>query len=108
MEVRGLNLSASGSLATGRRSTVPHRGNEPEGAAARPVGTSAEEKIASVIVRQEFPQNTRLHLDEESNRIVAQVLDENNEVIRQLPPQELLDISARFNRLEGILFNEQR
>jgi hypothetical protein len=64
--------------------------------------------VDSVIVQQEFPPNTRLRLDEESNRIVAQVLDENNEVIRQLPPQELLDITARFNRLEGILFDEQR
>ena len=64
--------------------------------------------IASVFVQKEFPPNTRLHLDKESNRIVAQVLDENNEVVRQLPPQELLDISARFNRLEGIIFDEQR
>ena len=67
-----------------------------------------KDPIASVFVQQDFPPNTRLHLDEESNRIVAQVLDENNEVIRQLPPQELLDISARFNRLEGIIFDEQR
>ncbi len=63
--------------------------------------------IDSVIVHQQFPRNTRLRVDEASNRIVAQILDENNEVVRQLPPQELLDISARFNRLEGILFDEQ-
>ncbi len=69
---------------------------------------AVRDAVASLLVQQEFPPNTRLHLDEESNRIVAQVLDENNQVIRQIPSEELLDISVRFNRLEGILFDEQR
>jgi hypothetical protein len=64
--------------------------------------------VESVLVHQEFPPNTRLHLDEESNRIVAQVLDDNNQGVRQSPSEELRDISVRFNRLEGILFDEQR
>lgn len=84
---------------------VPHGTALPEPQSRE---SGAVDAIASVAVRQEFPPNTRLHLDEESNRIVAQILDENNEVVRQLPPQELLDISARFNRLQGILFDEQR
>lgn len=76
-----------------------------------PVATAnvdrSKNAVDSVIVQQQFPRNTRLRIDEASKQIVAQILDENNEVVRQLPPQELLDISARFNRLEGILFDEQ-
>jgi len=76
-----------------------------------PVATANTERfqnaVDSVIVQQQFPKNTRLRIDEASKQIVAQILDENNEVVRQLPPQELLDISARFNRLEGILFDKQ-
>ena len=58
-------------------------------------------------VQQQLPPNTRLRVDKESNRIVAQILDENNEVVRQIPPEALLEISSRFNRLEGLLFNRE-
>ena len=56
-------------------------------------------------VQQQLPPNTRLHLDEATQQIVAQILDENNEVVRQIPPEALLELSARFNRLEGLLFD---
>lgn len=50
---------------------------------------------------------TRLRVDAETQRIVAQIVDENGEVIRQLPPEELLELSVRFRRLEGLLFNRE-
>lgn len=50
---------------------------------------------------------TRIRVDKESNRIVTQIIGENNEVIRQLPPQELLDFSARFKKLQGLLFDQR-
>ena len=89
-------LNEKSSLSSGEQAKEATQDNAPR------------EPIASLRVQQEFPPNTRLHLDEATNRIVAQVLDENNQVVRQIPSEELLDISARFNRLEGILFNEQR
>ncbi len=89
-----------GNEATPAPITQRSRNQEANSAVQRP------DPVRSIVVQQEFPPNTRLHLDKESNRIVAQVLDDNNEVIRQIPAQELLDISARFNRLEGIIFDE--
>lgn len=71
-------------------------------AAARPSGVPRR-----LGVQQPLPPNTRLRVDEESKQIVAQVLDENNQVIRQIPPEALLELSARFNRLEGLLFNRE-
>jgi hypothetical protein len=53
------------------------------------------------------PTGTRLRVDPETKRIVAQIVDENGEVIRQLPPEELLELSVRFKRLEGLLFNRE-
>ncbi len=61
----------------------------------------------TLAVRQQLPPNTRLRVDEESNRIVAQILDENDEVIRQIPPEALLELSSKFNRLEGLLFDRE-
>lgn len=104
MDVKAIQQSLTApSPAAGRLS--PAAVEAPD--SAPPVATPSRGGVESVIVQQEFPPNTRLRLDEESNRIVAQVLDENNEVVRQVPPQELLEISARFNRLEGVLFDEQ-
>ena len=50
---------------------------------------------------------TRLRVDERTKRIVAQFVDESNNVVRQLPPEELLRISAQFERLQGLLFDEK-
>ena len=51
-------------------------------------------------------KSTKYHIDESSHRIVAQILNENREVIRQLPPEELLEIAARFREVQGILFDK--
>jgi uncharacterized FlaG/YvyC family protein len=111
MEVNGTQgvakLAAAGNTLSRAPAQDTRRNESDVETAETTLQGNEQEAIAAVAVQQEFPPNTRLFLDEESNRIVAQVLDENNEVVRQLPPQELLDISARFNRLEGILFDEQ-
>ena len=44
--------------------------------------------------------------DEASGRTAVQVLDESGEVIRQLPPQEVLDVYARIRNIVGILLDE--
>lgn len=44
--------------------------------------------------------------DEASGRSAVQVLDERGEVIRQIPPQELLDVYARIRDIVGILLDE--
>lgn len=48
---------------------------------------------------------TRLRIDDGTKRIVAQILDENQEVIKQIPPEDLLQIAARLRQLEGLLFD---
>ena len=49
---------------------------------------------------------TRLRIDEASKQIVAQIVNKNNEVIKQIPPEEALKIAARFREVCGKLFNE--
>jgi flagellar protein FlaG len=44
--------------------------------------------------------------DEASGRSAVQVLDDKGEIIRQLPPQELLDVYARIRNIVGILLDE--
>jgi uncharacterized FlaG/YvyC family protein len=50
---------------------------------------------------------TRLRIDEASKRIVAQIMNQNNEVIKQIPPEEALKIAARFREICGKLFDQK-
>ncbi|MCH7958792.1 MAG: flagellar protein FlaG [Candidatus Hydrogenedentes bacterium] len=47
----------------------------------------------------------RLHIDEGTNQVVAEIVDKNDEVIRQLPPEEALRIAARFREVIGLIFD---
>jgi len=46
-------------------------------------------------------------VDRENGEIVAQILDQNGEVIRQIPPEELRELAERFRRLQGLLFDQE-
>ena len=50
--------------------------------------------------------STHLYVDAASKRIVAQIMDENNELIKQIPPEEVLKIAARFAEVNGKLFDK--
>jgi flagellar protein FlaG len=62
------------------------------------------EKINSALIES----GSRLSFihDEASGRSAVQVLDADGNVIRQLPPQELLDVYAKIRNIVGILLDE--
>lgn len=113
MGLDGINISAPQAPDAGRFSNVPETSAKvtvprPEPQKDPVTNEPAPRGIPIQLgVQQTLPPNTRLRVDEESNRIVAQILDENDEVVRQIPPEALLDLSTRFNRLEGLLFNRE-
>lgn len=76
----------------------------------QPADLSAKASPAPVVdkdVELITPSTTRIRVDKESKRIVTQIIDANNEVIRQIPPKEVLEFSARFKKLQGLLFDER-
>ena len=75
---------------------------------ARPVEPVAEERSAPAPSASSLAAvRPRFGVDEATERLVAEIVDENNEVIKQIPPQELLDAVARFRRLQSLLFDER-
>ncbi len=54
-----------------------------------------------------YSSRPRLRVDEGSKRVVAQIVNENNEVIKQIPPEEMLKISARMRWFVGLFFDER-
>lgn len=47
----------------------------------------------------------RIRVDESTERIVVQILNEENEVIKQLPPEDLLEALRQFREITGVLFD---
>jgi len=51
------------------------------------------------------PNLPRFSIRADTKQIVAQIVDEHNKVVRQIPPEELLRAAARMRKLEGMLFD---
>ena len=112
----------------GSTSSAPVQVGDPEGkavAAAKPNTGTQNSKAAEAAERVEkavqdirdFVQDTRRGLnfsvDEKVNRTVVKVIDlENNEVVRQIPREEILDIARSLHDLteeqaKGLLLKEK-
>ncbi len=46
-------------------------------------------------------------MDEATDRIVVQILNANGEVIKQIPPEELLREIAKSREVTGLIFDQQ-
>jgi flagellar protein FlaG len=49
---------------------------------------------------------SRVFHDDATNQFVVQILNDSNEVIRQLPSEDALRIANRFRRITGLLFDQ--
>lgn len=49
----------------------------------------------------------RLRVDADTHRIIAEIIDENDKVVRQIPPEEALRIAAMTRQLLGLLFDQK-
>ncbi|MFQ5455997.1 MAG: flagellar protein FlaG [Nitrospirota bacterium] len=53
-----------------------------------------------------FNKHLNFSIDEATERIVVKVIDDNTgEVIRQIPPKEMLSLSAHIDKLQALLFD---
>jgi uncharacterized FlaG/YvyC family protein len=117
MEVSGINsqnLVQGDQLLAAR--TVPAPGSETTGirkeaapskeAASKPPREHIKDKTD--IIEEDAGNKragTRLHIDKASKRIIAQIINQNNEVIKQIPPEDALKIAARFIEINGKIFD---
>jgi|SRR5690554_3868048 len=76
---------------------------------ARPGTAQIEEALESVRqVLTPVARNLLFSLDEESGETVIKVVDSTtNEVIRQIPSEEILAISKALDTLQGLLLRQQ-
>lgn len=53
------------------------------------------------------PSGVQLEVDRTVNRVIARIVNENNEVIKQIPPEEAVRIFTRFREVTGLLFDRE-
>lgn len=86
------------------------------GAAKGPVETTrqqpgvSEGPLVDLLKQEGANVNFQLSfsIDKESKKLVVKVINpDTNEVIRQIPPQELLNLAASLQQTDGILINKR-
>lgn len=89
-------------VASAGKKTAPdvHESTEPHRKPARLPANVAPAKPLSE------RRGTRIHVDAVTDRVVAQILNEKREVIKQIPPEELLKVVANVRKYQGLLFDE--
>jgi len=74
----------------------------------------SEEKLKKAIMQMNesiriFDKRIHFDVHKDSGRIFVQVIDvENDKVIREIPPEEMLEISAKIHEMVGLLIDEKR
>jgi flagellar protein FlaG len=61
------------------------------------------------LATEEVNVSLRFRVHESSERVMVQVVDVNrNEVVREIPPRELLDLVGNIREMIGVLLDEKR
>lgn len=103
------------SQASARMNDVAKPQQQPELAASessRAKSGGLEELRTAVEKIQEFVSSTasdiKFSIDEDSGETVVKVVDrETQEVIRQIPSQEMLDLAQALDKLQGLLIKQK-
>ncbi|MBC3870271.1 flagellar protein FlaG [Undibacterium oligocarboniphilum] len=82
----------------------------PVTSASKTTDTNAVDKAVADInkVIQSLSQNLQFSVDKDSKRVVVKVIDQQtNQVLRQIPSEEALEISKSLDKLQGLLIRQQ-
>jgi flagellar protein FlaG len=88
---------------------APARAPLPEAQPARLTAAQVEQMVQEVRqVVEPVAQNLRFSIDEGSGRPIVKVVDaQTEEVLRQIPSEELLAISRALDKLKGLLLHRK-
>lgn len=85
----------------------------PVSSSAHPTATMSARQVDAAVqaIRTAVAQvahNLQFSIDEDSGRTIVRVIDTSTkEVIRQIPSEELLDISRAIDKLQGVLLHRK-
>lgn len=76
---------------------------------AQPTATTVQEAVDDINkVLHYLNERLEFSVHEETNRIIVRVLDrETEEVLREIPPEQILDLVAKLQELVGLLVDKR-
>ena len=86
------------------------RVNAQSGAINKEINISDLEKIVAQVQESLKPVESRIQLsvDQDLNRVVVKVVDrDSGELIRQLPPEDVLQVQRFLNEQSGLILEEE-
>lgn len=109
--------NAAGATATAQSTAKPSADAAPVAASADTAGTTGSpsdaKQLSDAIAQvQEFTQSLAKELtfdiDDDSGRTVVKVIDSStNEVLRQIPSEEMLGIAKALDQIQGLLIKQK-
>jgi len=93
---------------------VKHRRQSPGQQKQMPSNLSHSERLQDEVERLNdtakiYNIGVRFKVHEDTERMIVQVYDRNNnEVIREIPPEKVLNLVAQIQQAVGLLLDEQR
>ena len=73
----------------------------------RQAQTRSISDVLEALHAENMRSGSRIRLDESTDRIVVQILNSKDEVIRQFPPEEALRFAALFRQVTGLIFDQE-
>lgn len=124
MRVEGINSTAAGKDQPGVRQAVREvtaknaqsvalrqvRQEFPKKEDASSEPDIARTSLADLLKESEYELNFQLSFSvhKETQRLVVKVIDpDNNKVIREIPPEELLDLAVKLQEMIGLLIDKR-
>jgi len=93
-------------------SNIPGDGRSAIAPKAQPPPTPDPPDPAERVVRPQVEpaklasgNTARLRIDPQTERIIAEIVNEQNEVVKQVPPEELLELAETSRAVQGLLFD---
>jgi flagellar protein FlaG len=115
MQIQSLNNATSPatstsdtSAAVARPAPVPDQ-SQAKGAGAQPTAQNVEAAVSEANkTMKAIAANLQFAVDPETKHTVIKVVDTiSNTVLRQIPPQEMLDIAQALDRMKGVLLKQE-
>ena len=117
MDINGLTPQQNG-VQPASRAVAPKESPPPtpEKAAGAPApapveadtGRKLQAAVDAITARSQsnVRSGARIHVDKATDRVVVEIVNADNEVIRQLPAEEVLRIAANLEHLTGLIFDQ--
>jgi flagellar protein FlaG len=104
--VASASRAAVASMAPSPSPSAPERDPAPE---ERKVARSELERVVEKLNKasEAFSSELRFSIHERTKQIVVRVIDSSGEVIREIPPEKVLDAFAMMQEALGLLLDEK-